>query len=58
MKNNKLRLRKEMSSEYQWNLDKVFSSNKEWETSYELLINELDVFLEYKNKLSLNGNVF
>ncbi|MEG1647227.1 MAG: oligoendopeptidase F [Bacilli bacterium] len=51
----KQKQRSEISSDYKWDLTKIYSTIKEWNNDYEFALNELPKLSEFQNHLMDNG---
>ncbi|MCL1934793.1 MAG: oligoendopeptidase F [Defluviitaleaceae bacterium] len=51
----KIKYRKEMDINYQWDLSYVYKSDDDWEISFNEILIKLDDFSKYKGKLSTSG---
>ena len=52
MDSKTLKKREEISEEYKWKLNKIFSTDEEWEKEFEVLKKESPKIQEFSGKLN------
>lgn len=57
MGNNVVRARNEIEDKYKWKLDKIYSSEEEWEKSFEAIKKEAPKLMEFAGKLDNKDNI-
>lgn len=58
MKQNKLPLRNEISTDLKWKVEDLYSTDEDWKNDYKKLKESLDKIMYFKGKLGNDANIF